>query len=154
MSLLSPSNLNEVQGATNPEVLCSQNFAILNVSYAFQHAPTGDNIVVGPPTTGTHVLSERWIDSLGAVFVCTVAGTSGTWLQIQPAIIPASSKPATPPTGYQVLISDGNFRREYFLGGAWIDQIEVYNQTDGKHYPAQLVGAGDTIRWVFGAPLD
>ncbi|MBK9137271.1 MAG: hypothetical protein IPM17_00620 [Verrucomicrobia bacterium] len=31
--------------------------------------------IIGPPTSGTHVLAEFWRDALGGEWGCTVAGT-------------------------------------------------------------------------------
>jgi hypothetical protein len=36
----------------------------------------------GPPTAGAHVVGEVYVDTTGAVFVCTAAGTPGTWKEI------------------------------------------------------------------------
>lgn len=36
----------------------------------------------GAPTTGTWVVGELHVDSSHALFVCTVAGTPGTWVQV------------------------------------------------------------------------
>lgn len=38
--------------------------------------------VPGAPTTGTHAKGEGAQDSVGALFVCTAAGTPGTWAQV------------------------------------------------------------------------
>jgi hypothetical protein len=35
--------------------------------------------VVGAPTTGTYVRGDTWIDSTGAFWTCTAAGSPGTW---------------------------------------------------------------------------
>ncbi len=58
--------------------------------------------IIGAPTTGAHALSELWEDSLGAVFVCTVAGTPGTWLQIKAAPVSADPGTGTIPVGYMI----------------------------------------------------
>jgi hypothetical protein len=34
----------------------------------------------GPPTTGTYVAKQYGFDAVGALWVCTVAGTPGTWV--------------------------------------------------------------------------
>jgi hypothetical protein len=36
----------------------------------------------GAPTTGTHAAGEFYVDSAGALFYCTTAGTPGTWQQL------------------------------------------------------------------------
>ena len=35
----------------------------------------------GPPTTGTFALGHEWVDSAGDRYICTVAGTPGTWVR-------------------------------------------------------------------------
>jgi len=34
---------------------------------------------VGKPTTGTHAVGELYLDRVGSLFICTVAGTPSTW---------------------------------------------------------------------------
>ena len=58
--------------------------------------------IIGPPTSGTRVLNEFWRDALGGEWVCTVAGTPGTWMQIRPAAVTADPSSGTIPTGYLV----------------------------------------------------
>ena len=36
----------------------------------------------GPPTAGTYQVGDFSIDPLGSEFVCTVAGTPGTWVEV------------------------------------------------------------------------
>jgi hypothetical protein len=36
----------------------------------------------GPPTTGSHAKGEIYMDSAGALFVCTAGGTPGTWRRV------------------------------------------------------------------------
>jgi len=56
--------------------------------------------IIGPPTAGARVLNEFWRDALGGEWVCTVAGTPGTWMQIRPAAVTADPSSGTIPTGY------------------------------------------------------
>ena len=37
----------------------------------------------GHPTTGAHKLGELFLDKSGALFLCTAAGTPGTWKTVQ-----------------------------------------------------------------------
>lgn len=39
----------------------------------------------GAPTTGGHGKNELWVDSTGVLWICTVAGTPGTWVQCSAA---------------------------------------------------------------------
>jgi hypothetical protein len=54
----------------------------------------GMSSVAGAPTTGTWVVGNWVIDSLGRTFYCTVAGTPGTWV----AAVPATATTATTAT--------------------------------------------------------
>ena len=48
------------------------------------------------------MLNEFWRDALGGEWVCTVAGTPGTWIQIRPAAVTADPASGTIPTGYLI----------------------------------------------------
>jgi hypothetical protein len=37
---------------------------------------------VGKPTTGNHQIGELYLDKVGTLFICTVAGTPGTWKKV------------------------------------------------------------------------
>jgi hypothetical protein len=39
----------------------------------------------GHPTSGSHSLGELYLDSAGALFLCTASGTPGTWKKVQVA---------------------------------------------------------------------
>ena len=72
--------------------------------------------IIGPPTSGTRVLNEFWRDALGGEWVCTVAGTPGTWRQIRPAAVTADPASGTIPTGYLILnVTTGHIKRH--IGG-------------------------------------
>lgn len=47
-------------------------------------ATFGGGVDTTAPSTGTHVLREFVIGSDGAIYVCTVAGTPGTWVKVSP----------------------------------------------------------------------
>ena len=61
-------------------------------------AYAGMSNVSGAPTTGTWVVGNWIIDSLGRTFYCTVAGTPGTWVQ-------ANVAPAFPGSTTQTIVS-------------------------------------------------
>ena len=42
----------------------------------------------GKPTTGPHTKGEIYMDSAGALFVCTADGSPGTWSKITTTLIP------------------------------------------------------------------
>lgn len=107
---LPPTRLNDTADAANLGDLIADNFRILaeaigTLTPTYQGAsPT---TVKGPPTVGAHILLEYWRDSLGAEFVCTAAGTPGTWRQIQPAYVTAN--PVGVPNGYWINRTDLSF---------------------------------------------
>lgn len=110
--------------AANPKVITQTNFERLDGSLAFMLQPTKvngvANALIGPPTANAHVQHELWVDSLGAVHRCTVAGTPGTWVQISPAV--QSDAPAgTIPTGYLWMDIDTGVLNRY--NGASFDAL-------------------------------
>jgi hypothetical protein len=144
---LNVSGMGEVLGATNPVVLVSQNFQIIEDELFHRQATKVNgvrNTLNGPPTAGDHVLNELWVDQNLANFICTVAGTPGTWVQLAPALVAAN--PIAPiPDGYLIERTDLHFRRYYYnLGGAaWVGAAwrfknrviyQVLNETDSLWY--------------------
>jgi hypothetical protein len=82
----------------------------------FRRVPTYQNgvpnTVTGPPTAGEWNVGDFWRDQRGAEFVCTVAGTPGTWRQIAPATVTADPASGTFPTGYIILnVADAGLKR-------------------------------------------
>jgi hypothetical protein len=83
------------------------------------------------------VLNELWKDALGGVFVCTVAGTPGTWKQVLPAAVTADPVSGTIPTGYLILnVTEGTFKRhagaydwQTQVGGAASNKVGFYGAT-------------------------
>ncbi len=66
----------------------------------------------GPPTSVTWNVGNFWRDQNRAEFVCTVAGTPGTWRQMAPATDTADPASGTFPAGYLVLnTTDGSLKR-------------------------------------------
>jgi hypothetical protein len=78
--------------------------------------------IVGAPTSGTFVLDQLWWDVNTALFICTVAGTPGTWRQLDPAILTAFPGSSIPDK-YWVVRADLNFRQFYYdlAGTQWIE---------------------------------
>lgn len=81
MSLPNYRGRRAIEGSTNPEVDVEQNAEIDDVSY--DHL-TPDSASAGPPTSGTFDLNAWWRDTNGILWLCTVAGTPGTWIAIGP----------------------------------------------------------------------
>lgn len=75
-------------------------------------------VTLGSPTAGTWQLAQVYRDTYRAEFICTVAGTPGTWIQLSPAVVTAY--PGSPLTGYWVLRTDLNFGQYYWDGATWI----------------------------------
>jgi len=66
----------------------------------------------GLATPGARVLNEFWRDALGGEWVCTAAGTPGTWMQWRPAPVTADPASGTIPTGYLILnVTTGHIKR-------------------------------------------
>ena len=96
---------------------------LLDQSNAFARTPidriTGDAITtLGPPTTGTRIKDELYVDAAYAVWRCTVAGTSGTWQQECPAVV--SVDPSDPPADYVIARTAEHLKLYYWSGAAWI----------------------------------
>ena len=86
--------------------------------------------VIGPPTSGAHVLDEFWRDALGGRFRCTVAGTPGTWKQVKAAAVTADPSSGTIPTGYLAWnVTDGAVKRH---AGSYSWEINVGASTSAK----------------------
>ncbi|HEV2375856.1 MAG TPA: hypothetical protein VGS19_27275 [Streptosporangiaceae bacterium] len=53
----------------------------------------------GAPASGTFAVGDHVIDQTGYLWVCTVAGTPGTWVRVPPATMaPVAAKPSDPVT--------------------------------------------------------
>ena len=105
MSTIEPSRLKEVLNAETFRQLTADNFAILAEEIAKRVATYQNGsptTIIGPPTSGDRVLNEFWRDALGGEWVCTAAGTPGTWQQILPAAVAADPSTGTIPVGYMV----------------------------------------------------
>jgi hypothetical protein len=122
MGTIAPGRLHDVSNAADFVALTETNFEILTAE-VFKHEPTYvagvPTTTIGPPATGAHVLDEIWKDALGGVWKCTVAGTPGTWKQIQPAAVTADPASGTIPAGYLILnVAQGTLKR-HAEGYSW-----------------------------------
>jgi hypothetical protein len=116
------NNLIDLTNAADRAAVSETNFQRIDGSLAFMLTPSltlagVPTIVLGPPVAGTFVQGQLWVDSLLAVWACTVAGTPGTWVQQKPAIVTAD--PAGAPANYWTVRSDLHFTRKYYDGAAW-----------------------------------
>ena len=125
-----PGDLLDVQNVSDPETISQQNCDIL-ARMIWKKQPTyvsgAANTVFGKPTTGAHLLDEIWVDKYLATFICTVAGTPGTWVQIAPAVV--SGQPTSPGAAQDLywIVDRTNatikYRQQYWNNGgsAWVN---------------------------------
>jgi hypothetical protein len=126
------------EATTNPGALIQDNWEIIN-EQLFKWVPaTGSSI--GAPSSGAHVLHEWYRDENRAIYVCTVAGTPGTWVQFLPAVVDAF--PGTPPTNYWVARSDENMAQYYYDGANWQRLFGMGSELSG---PAQISGSNTSV---------
>jgi hypothetical protein len=82
-------------------------------------------------------LGDFWRDQNRAEFICTLAGTPGTWRQITAASVTADPASGTFPSGYLILnTADGGLKRhagalswEVQVGAATVAKIGFYGAT-------------------------
>ncbi|MCX6907501.1 MAG: hypothetical protein NTY01_05605 [Verrucomicrobia bacterium] len=73
-------NLRSVENVLDPETVVQADIEVLNERVNYLIPDDTEN--AGAPTTGAHEQYESWMDKDFAVWVCTVAGTPGTWRQV------------------------------------------------------------------------
>ncbi|HWY76237.1 MAG TPA: hypothetical protein VN281_11505 [Verrucomicrobiae bacterium] len=117
------NNLLDITNAADRAAVAESNFQILDASLAFALSPTlvngVPNAIVGPPIVGTFVQDFLWVDSLRAIFRCTVAGTPGTWIQVKAAIVTVATVPVGPPVNYLITIPSQKWISQYYDGANW-----------------------------------
>ncbi|HRZ34788.1 MAG TPA: hypothetical protein P5534_00310 [Candidatus Paceibacterota bacterium] len=122
MSTIAPSGLKDVSKAALFRELTADNFTVLAEEIAKRVAAYQNGnptTIIGPPTSGARVLNEFWRDALGGEWVCTVAGTPGTWMQIRPAAVTTDPSSGAIPTGYLILnVTAGHIKR-HTSGYVW-----------------------------------
>jgi hypothetical protein len=126
MSTIAPGRLLNVTDAASFVALSQQNWVIASEEL-FRRVPTyqngSPNTLNGPPASGAWNVGDFWRDQNRAEFVCTAAGTPGTWRQTAPATVTADPASGTFPTGYLILnVADGGVKRH--AGSlSWEDQV-------------------------------
>ncbi len=133
MSTIAPGRLFNVADAASFVALSQQNWVIASEEL-FARVPTYQNgtpnSLNGPPTSGTWSVGDLWRDQNSAEFVCTVAGTPGTWRQTSPASVTSDPVSGTFPTGYLILnVSDGGLKRH---AGSLSWEVQVGAETSSK----------------------
>lgn len=133
MSTIAPGRLLNVTDAASFVALSQQNWVIASEEL-FRRVPTYQNgtpnTLNGPPTTGAWNGGDFWRDQNRAEFVCTVAGTPGTWRQTAPATVTADPASGTFPTGYLILnVTDGCLKRH---AGALSWEVQVGTASSSK----------------------
>jgi len=126
MSTIAPGRLFNVTDAASFVALSQQNWVIASEEL-FRRVPTYQNgvpnTVTGPPTSGAWNVGDFWRDQSRAEFVCTVAGTPGTWRQTSPATVTADPATGSFPTGYLIVnVADGGMKRH---AGALSWEVQV-----------------------------
>lgn len=111
-----------VTASADPETIVESNFSVLT-RLLYTRVPSFQNnlptTLVGPPTSGPHVLDEFWRDTVGGEWICTTAGTPGTWKQIRPAIV--ESEPTTTLVGYWIVRRDLNWKHYRYTGSGFAE---------------------------------
>ena len=120
-----PGDLSDVQSTTDPETVVQQNTEVtarMLWKMEATYISGSPNNVVGPPTSGPHVLAEIWRDKHMALFLCTTAGTPGTWKQEEPAVVDATTDISSPPTNYWIVERNAatKFTQKYWNGSSWV----------------------------------
>lgn len=131
------NHLLSITNATDRAAVAETNAERTDESLAFMHKATKvagvPNMLVGPPTAGTYPADDLWVDSIGGVWRCTVAGTPGTWAQLLPAIVAAF--PGGAVAGYRVIRTDLNYAEFYYTGAAWAGVYLGAVHTEGNGAP-------------------
>lgn len=119
--------LTSILNVADRTTVVESNLELLDKSLAFMLRPSEVGGVptteLGPPIGTDHLQDELWVDVLGAIWRCTVAGTPGTWIQIAPAVLLTADLPASALDNYLVKVADDSWKEKYWDAGgsAWVD---------------------------------
>ena len=114
----------------------------------------------GAPTTGTFAVGDFIVDQTGAMYVCTVAGTPGTWVALRNATaLQGTAVSATAPTSNQVLQYNGTaWTPTTFSGGAPGTTVQSYitsNVTVAKNTNTNITSISLTAgTWLINAQAE
>ncbi len=133
MSTIAPGRLFNVSDAASFVALSQRNWVIVSEE-VFRRLATYQNgtpnTLNGLPTSGTWGAGDFWRDQKGAEFVCTGAGTPGTWRQITPATVTTDPASGGFPVGYLIVnLTDGGLKRH---AGSLSWEIQVGASTAAK----------------------
>ncbi len=100
----------------------------------FRHVPTyqngNPNTLNGPPTSRAWNVGDFWRHQNLAEFVCTVAGTPGTWRRTAPATVAADPASGTFPVGYLLLNTTESSLKRHAGSLSW--EVQVGASTAAK----------------------
>jgi hypothetical protein len=126
-------------------------------------------LLTGPPTTGTWVQNQEYVDNLGQQWVCTVGGTPGQWVAT-PSLITsqlamtlgqwATYTPVWTCTTSAPSIGSGALSGRYTLIGkmcTFTIDLETYSDTSGgngyMYFTLPFTAAYTENEWEFGTKL-
>ena len=118
-----PSGLLDPRSSADLKQLLWQNFLTINEGPGFSRQPSRVGGLqtdhLGPPTSGQQWANALWVDGLHSLWLCTISGTPGTWVQVEPPIV--SSPPITTLVGYRIIRFDLAFAQYYWDGSVWVE---------------------------------
>ena len=99
----------------------------------------------GPPTTGTFATGDLVIDQTATIWVCTAAGTPGTWSNIIPNSLVVRSATATAGTGeFTIFGTSGTSGQTITLPAVAINGA-VYQIKNLSAYTVNILGGTNSI---------
>lgn len=117
-----PSGLLDPRYASDMRQLLWTNFLMINEGPGYQRMPSRiggqPTDKAGPPTYGQHYADALWVDVNRSLWLCTVSGVSGTWVQLELPVL--TSNPSSVPVGYRIIRSDLGYATYYWNGLTWV----------------------------------
>jgi hypothetical protein len=157
---MSLRRLQDTQAGSNQQSVVQLNFELIEYDLYTPTAPTKQagvaTTIIGPPTSGTWVLRDRWVDTNGSEWSCVTAGTPGSWVQLRPALMSADPGAGSYSTGYLIMRTDARNILRYYDGTTWQDVLGARNVTmqDGVNIATGTatgtkIGTGSTQKLGF-----